>query len=148
MYIGRVSPLPWWTKCPIQLKEWKVLLEQYGRRNFPDNDNNRRFQRPRLKIIPPLRWQEHEYWRQLTSGCKRSTVYKGHNKLANQYLQLPITIIWKRMINPNTRLKVRVWFTSILKKYNKEKDKLEQRLTQDYNQRDERLKADIESSIK
>jgi hypothetical protein len=36
---------------------------------------------------------------------------------------------------------------SILKQYNKEQEKLQQRLTQDYNERDQRLKDDVESSM-
>ncbi len=78
---------------------------------------------------------------------KRSVVAKGHNKEAHQYLVVTDYDYLKEYDLPKYQAESSHLIGGLLKQYNKEKEKYEQRLTQDYNERDKKLKDDIESSM-
>lgn len=78
---------------------------------------------------------------------KRNVVVKGHNKEGHQYLVVTNYDYLKEYDQPKYQAESSHLIGGILKQYNKEKQKLEQRLTQDYNERDKKLSADVESSM-
>ncbi|HNP49690.1 MAG TPA: DUF3857 domain-containing protein, partial [Bacteroidia bacterium] len=149
MYIGRVSPFAMVNEVPYAIEGMEGIVGTIWPAKFPDNDNS--------KSVPKTTFENNSTTTTMTVNMnaddnsrvdvKRSTVCKGHNKLANQYLAVTNYDYLKAYDQPKYQAESSSLISSILKKYNKEKDKLEQRLTQDYNQRDERLKADIESSM-
>ncbi|HRH67114.1 MAG TPA: hypothetical protein PLU53_12505, partial [Bacteroidia bacterium] len=78
---------------------------------------------------------------------KRNTLAKGHNKRSHQYLVVTNYDYLKAYDQPKYQTTHSSLMSSILKRYNEEKKKLEQRQAQDYNARDTKLKEDIESSM-
>ncbi|MCW3085060.1 MAG: hypothetical protein JWP12_2426 [Bacteroidetes bacterium] len=78
---------------------------------------------------------------------KRNVVAKGHNKEAHQYLVVTNYDYLKEYDQPKYQAESSHLIGGLLKQYNKEKEKYEQRLTQDYNERDKKLKDDVESSM-
>jgi len=78
---------------------------------------------------------------------ERTNIAKGHTKLSHQYLVFTNYDYLKAYDQPKYQVESSRLLGGIIKDYNKEKKKLEQRMTQDYNERDEHLKQDIESSM-
>lgn len=78
---------------------------------------------------------------------KRNVLVKGHNKEAHQFLVVTSYDYLKEYDQPKYQAQSSHLIGGILKQYNKEKLKLEQRITQDYNERDKKLKDDIEGSM-
>jgi hypothetical protein len=78
---------------------------------------------------------------------QRDVLSKGHNKEAHQYMVVTNYDYMKEYDLPKYQVQSSHLIGGILKQYNKEQEKLQQRLTQDYNERDQKLKDDIESSM-
>ena len=78
---------------------------------------------------------------------KRNVLVKGHNKEGHQFMVVTNYDYLKEYDQPKYQAESSHLIGGILKQYNKEKQKLEQRLTQDYNERDKKLKDDVESSM-
>lgn len=78
---------------------------------------------------------------------KRNVVSKGHNKSAHQYMVVTNYDYLKEYDQPKYQAESSHLIGGILKQYNKEKEKLAQRMTQDYNERDKNIKEDIEKSM-
>lgn len=77
----------------------------------------------------------------------RSIVAKGHNKTPHQYQIFTNYDYMKAYDLPKYQVQKSNLMKGILKDFNKEKAKYEQRLTQDYNERDERIKKDLETQL-
>jgi hypothetical protein len=77
----------------------------------------------------------------------RSVHAKGHNKAPHQYLIFTNYDYMKAYDLPKYQVQSSNLMKGILKEFNKEKTKYEQRITQDYHDRDERLKKEIESQM-
>jgi hypothetical protein len=77
----------------------------------------------------------------------RNITAKGHNKLQHQYLIFTNYDYMKAYDLPKYQVQSSSLMRGILKEFNKEKLKFEQRLTQDYHDRDERIKKEIESEL-
>lgn len=78
---------------------------------------------------------------------KRNIVSKGHNKTTHQYMVVTNYDYLKEYDQPKYQAESSHLVGGIIKNYNKEKEKLEQRMAQDYNERDQKLKDDVESSM-
>ena len=78
---------------------------------------------------------------------KRSCVSKGHNKRYHQYLIYTNYDYIKEYDKEKYMTVGSVKLAGIVSKYNKEKEKYSQRMTQDYNERDKKLKEEIEEDI-
>lgn len=78
---------------------------------------------------------------------QRSVVAKGHNKAGHQYLIFTNYDYMKAYDLPKYQVQSSNLMRGILKEFNAEKTKYEQRLTQDYHDRDERIKEDLESQM-
>ncbi|MES2733022.1 MAG: DUF3857 domain-containing protein [Bacteroidota bacterium] len=80
-------------------------------------------------------------------NVKRSILAKGHNKAYHQYLVFTNYDYFKEYNLSKYQVQSSHRVRDLLKEYNKEKDKFEQRLTQDYNDRDTRIKNDLEEEL-
>jgi hypothetical protein len=78
---------------------------------------------------------------------ERNVVAKGHNKIAHQYLIFTNYDYMKAYDLPKYQVQSSKLMKGILKEFNMEKTKYEQRITQDYNDRDERIKKELESQM-
>lgn len=78
---------------------------------------------------------------------ERNVVAKGHNKTAHQYLIFTNYDYMKAYDLPKYQVQSSKLMKGILKEFNMEKTKYEQRITQDYNDRDERIKKELESQM-
>jgi hypothetical protein len=77
----------------------------------------------------------------------RNVIAKGHNKVSHQYLIFTNYDYMKAYDLPKYQVQSSNLMKGILKDFNKEKTKYEQRLTQDYHDRDERIKKDLETQM-
>lgn len=75
---------------------------------------------------------------------KRNVVAKGHNKAPNQYAVFTNYDYMMAYNLPKYQVQSSRLMGGIIKQYNKEKDKFEQRQAQDYNERDTRMKEELE----
>ena len=147
MYIGRVSPFAMVNEVPYAIEGMEGIVGTMVAKF--DNDNS--------KSVPKTTFENNSTTTTMTvnmnaddnsrvdvkrSNCLQRTQQTGEPVSGSYQLRLSESV-WSTKYQAESSSLI----SSILKKYNKEKDKLEQRLTQDYNQRDERLKADIESSM-
>jgi hypothetical protein len=80
-------------------------------------------------------------------NVKREILAKGHNKRVHQYLIFTNYDYMKAYDLPKYQVQSSGLMKGILKEFNKEKTKYEQRLTQDYHERDERIKKEIEGEM-
>jgi hypothetical protein len=80
-------------------------------------------------------------------NVSRNVVAKGHNKISHQYLIFTNYDYMKAYDLPKYQVQSSNLMKGILKEFNKEKTKYEQRLTQDYHDRDERIKKDLETQM-
>lgn len=78
---------------------------------------------------------------------ERTNIAKGHTKQSHQYLVFTNYDYLKEYDQPKYQVESSRLLGGIIKDYNKEKKKFEQRMAQDYNDRDDRLKHDIETSM-
>lgn len=78
---------------------------------------------------------------------ERTNIAKGHTKPSHQYLVFTNYDYLKEYDQPKYQVESSRLLGGIIKDYNKEKKKFEQRMAQDYNDRDDRMKSDIESSM-
>lgn len=78
---------------------------------------------------------------------ERSIVAKGHNKTPHQYLIFTNYDYMKAYDLPKYQVQRSNLMKGILKDFNKEKEKYEQRVTQDYDERNERIKKDLEAQL-
>ncbi|WP_333820054.1 DUF3857 domain-containing protein [Ohtaekwangia sp.] len=77
----------------------------------------------------------------------RNVLAKGHNKAMHQYLIFTNYDYMKAYDLPKYQAESSRLIGGILKDFNKEKTKYSQRLTQDYNERDERIKKNLEEEL-
>lgn len=80
-------------------------------------------------------------------NVKRATIAKGHTKTAHQWMVFTNYDYLKEYDQPKYLAESSRVMGGLIKEYKKEKTKFEQRKTQDYNERDERLKDDIERDM-
>ena len=80
-------------------------------------------------------------------NVERKVVAKGYNKTPHQYLIFTNYDYMKAYDLPKYQVQSSILMRNILKEFNTEKTKYEQRITQDYNDRDERIKKEIESQM-
>jgi hypothetical protein len=80
-------------------------------------------------------------------NIKRSVSAEGHNKRYHQYLIVTNYDYLKAYDMPKYQVQSSNLLRGVIKEYNKEKIKLEQRLAQDYNERDNKIKAEIEEQM-
>src|SRR5688572_28628972 len=80
-------------------------------------------------------------------NVSRNILSKGHNKSSHQYLIFTNYDYMKAYDQPKYQVQSSNLMKGILKEFNAEKTKFEQRITQDYHDRDERLKKDIEEQM-
>ncbi|MBV4359428.1 DUF3857 domain-containing protein [Pinibacter aurantiacus] len=80
-------------------------------------------------------------------NVQRNIVAKGHTKEYHQGLVVTNYDYLKAYDLPKYQVERSRLMGGIIKDYNKEKDKYEQRLTTDYNDRDKRIKDEIESEM-
>ena len=78
---------------------------------------------------------------------ERNTLAKGHNKVSHQYLIFTNYDYMKAYDLPKYQVESSRLIGGILKEFNKEKTKYSQRLTQDYHERDERIKTELEGEL-
>lgn len=78
---------------------------------------------------------------------ERNILAKGHNKISHQYLIFTNYDYMKAYDLPKYQVESSRLIGGILKDFNKEKSKYSQRLTQDYHERDERIKSEIEGEL-
>jgi hypothetical protein len=149
MYIGRVAPFVMVNEVPASLEGMEGVVGSVWPRKFPDNDHSKSAPTSTMENNTTVTTMNVS----LNSGdnskldVKRNTVSKGHNKRAHQYIAVTNYDYLKAYDQPKYQAKSSHLMSSILKKYNEEKQKLEQRQAQDYNTRDTKLKEDIESSM-
>lgn len=149
MYLGRVAPFSMINEIPATLEGMEGVVGSIWPRKFPDNDQS--------KSVPKSTQDQNSTTTTMTVALNpednsklnvnRNTVSKGHNKRTHQYLAVTNYDYLKAYDLPKYQAKSSSLMSSILKKYNEEKKKLEQRQAQDYNIRDTKLKEDIESSM-
>jgi hypothetical protein len=80
-------------------------------------------------------------------NVKRKVVAKGHTKTSHQYMVFTNYDYLKEYDQPKYLVESSRVMGNLIKEYTKEKTKFEQRKTQDYNERDKRLKEDIERDM-
>jgi hypothetical protein len=80
-------------------------------------------------------------------NVERSIFAKGHNKTPHQYLVYTNYDYLKAYDLPKYQAQSSNLMRGILKDFNKEKTKFEQRISQDYHERDERIKSEIEGEL-
>jgi hypothetical protein len=78
---------------------------------------------------------------------QRDVLAKGHNKEVHQYMVVTNYDYLKEYDQPKYQEQSSHAIGTLLKQYNKEQEKLQQRMSQDYNDRDKKIKDDIESSM-
>lgn len=78
---------------------------------------------------------------------KRDVIAKGHNKTFEQYLIFTNYDYLKEYDLPKYQVESSRKLKGLISDYNKEKNKFEQRKTQDYNERDQRIKQSLESEM-
>lgn len=78
---------------------------------------------------------------------ERSIVAKGHNKTPHQYMIFTNYDYMKAYDLPKYQVQRSNLMKGILKEFNREKEKYEQRVTQDYDERNERIKKDLETQL-
>lgn len=80
-------------------------------------------------------------------NLKRSILAKGHCKAYHQYLTVTNYDYLKEYDQPKYQVQSSNLLRGLIKDYNKEKVKLEQRQVQDYNERDTRIKEELEKEM-
>jgi hypothetical protein len=80
-------------------------------------------------------------------NVRRSVLAKGHNKAYHQYMVFTNYDYLKEYDLPKYQVQRSHLFRDLIKQYNIEKQKFEQRLKQDYEARDARIKKDLETEI-
>jgi hypothetical protein len=80
-------------------------------------------------------------------AVKRKVIAKGHTKISHQYSVFTNYDYLKEYDQPKYLAESSRVMGGLIKEYKKEKTKFEQRKAQDYNERDERLKEQIERDM-
>jgi hypothetical protein len=80
-------------------------------------------------------------------SLKRSVIAKGHSKRYHQYLVVTNYDYMKEYDKPKYQVQSSHLLRDIINENNREKLKLEQRLTQDYAERDTRIKGELEDDM-
>ncbi|MBL0744385.1 DUF3857 domain-containing protein [Chryseolinea lacunae] len=80
-------------------------------------------------------------------NVKRNIKAIGHSKVYHQYLVVTDYDYIKEYDQPKYMVERSRLLRDLIKDYNKEKAKFEQRLTQDYTARDERIKSELEDDM-
>jgi hypothetical protein len=80
-------------------------------------------------------------------NVKRKVIAKGHAKASHQYMVFTNYDYLKEYDQPKYLVESSRVMGGLIKEYKKEKTKFEQRKAQDYNERDERLKEEIERDM-
>ena len=80
-------------------------------------------------------------------NVQRAVEVKGHNKEYHQFLIFTNYDYLKEYDQPKYQVQSSSLLKGIIKEYNTEKVKFEQRLTQDYNERDKRIQEELESEM-
>lgn len=78
---------------------------------------------------------------------KREIIAKGYNKQAYQYLIFTNYDYLREYDKPKYQVQSSNLFRSLIREYNSEKKKFEQRITQDYNARDKKLEDELEEEF-
>jgi hypothetical protein len=81
------------------------------------------------------------------SNIQRSIVAKGHSKDYHQYMVFTNYDYFKEYDQPKYQVESSHKLKDLIKDYNKEKTKFEQRVVQDYNDRDTRIKDYLEREL-
>jgi hypothetical protein len=144
--LGRPGPFTIPGELHYLYEGMPVIFKSYGRASGMDvlplpvstADSNTTFSHYNLKF-------DGEDFSQI--NLNRSIVVKGHNKEEHQYLICTNYDYIKEYDKPEYQVYSSSLMRGIIKEYNKEKLKLEQRLVQDYHERDERIKKSLEEDM-
>ena len=137
IYISRPGPFTMVNEIPYILEGTDGIVKSGAAKDLPESKATDNIETTKFSL-------------QLASDdvtklqIKRNVVAKGHSKRPNQYSVFTNYDYLVAYNLPKYQVESSRLMGNILKEYNKEKTKFEQRKAQDYHERDEQLKQEIE----